>query len=101
MEFKRTEIRKTVRHYENISEEEDIKSTLNKIKEMKVPCSFKISGYQELGNSYVLSTEGKVLIFSRDQKLKVTCSIKDIKEVEVFSNSEITEEDQKGRWSYI
>jgi len=101
MEFKRVEIRRVVRHYEHVSLKEDIKSVLSKIMDMKVPSSIKVTGYPTLGNAYVLEVGDKVSIFSRDQKLKVACSVDQIIEVEVFSNTEVVEEDQRGRWTYI
>jgi hypothetical protein len=101
MDFRRVEIRRTVRHYERLQSNEDVISTLKKIMDMRVPCSFKVSGYPELGSCYVLAVEPKVSIFSQAQKLKVAFLVADIKEVEVYSNTEVVEEDQKGRWSYI
>jgi len=101
MDFKRVEIRRVVRHYENLASKEEIKSVLLKIKDMKVPSSIKVMGYPTLGAAYVLEVGDKVSIFSRDQKLKVACAIDQIIEIEVFSNSEMVEEDQRGRWTYI
>jgi len=101
MEFKRVEITKVTRHFEQIFDLEEIKTILNKIKEMRVPSIFKIKGYPKFGSTYVLDIADKVVIFSQEQKLKLTVDLKDIEGIEVLSNREIVDEDKKGRWAYI
>jgi len=101
MEFKRVEMTKVTRHLEQIFDLEEIKVILNKIKEMRAPSIFRIKGYPKFGSTYVLDITDKVVIFSQEQKLKITVDLKDIEEIEVLSNSEIVDEDKKGRWAYI
>jgi len=101
MEFKRVEMNKVTRHFEQVFDLEEIRTILKKIKDMRVPSIFKVKGYPKFSSTYVLDITDKVVIFSQEQKLKLTVDLKDVEGIEVLSNSEIVDEDKKGRWAYI
>lgn len=101
MEFRRIEVRRVTRYYENLAEENDIRETLEKLKLAKVLCNIEVTGYPVLETSYILEVGDKVGIFSREQRLKIEVETNKIKRIEVFSNVEVTEEDHRGRWDFI
>lgn len=104
MRFSRIEVRRVVRHAEELDDPAACKALFEILLARGLPfaCHAKKLG-KSLDECHVISlSDDSVRIVSRKpQKLNFETRFKDIESLEVISSRELSEEDNGGRWSMI
>lgn len=104
MEFRRVEIKRTLRHVERITDGAEIKRVLDAIHKNDLKFTARLAGIGLLKECSILSfRENGVKLFSRHpQKAKLDQDFSDIEVLEVESNCDFVEEnDDGGRWARL
>lgn len=103
MEFRRVEIKKTVRHAERVTETADAKEIFSSILRNCLPFSARVSKVGFLKECRVVEVgDNEVKIVSKTPaKLTVSASFSDVESIEVESNYDFVaeEKDGGGRWA--
>ena len=106
MEFRRIEVKRVVRHREQIADGEDIRTIFLAIQENKLKFAIVIEGTGATWKSCVVLGVGEedVTIFAREpQKVKRKVSFVEVFSIEVESNCDFVTDadDDEGRWAFL
>lgn len=104
MEFRRVEVKKTIRHQERVADPLEIRKIFEALKSNCMGFSMRVGQLGWIRECSVLEAgEDSVKVFSRfPQKVRVTADFKDVENVEVESNCDfLVEEDDGGRWARV
>jgi len=105
MEYRRTEVRKVLRHREYVNNPVEIKLILEKLKEKNIRFQMqaKTIGPLLLNCTIISIKDGSFEVFSPSpKKVQTIVKFDDIELLDFESNVElITEEDDGGRWARI
>jgi hypothetical protein len=104
MEFRRVEVKKTIRHQERVSDSLETRKIFEALKSNCLTFSIRVGTMGWLRECSVLEVgDESVKVFSRaPQKVRLTSEFKDIENVDVESNCDfLVEEDAGGRWARI
>lgn len=105
MEFRRIEIKRTLRHLELVTSAPQIKDILSAVLKNELKFTAKVSGIGLLKECSVTSVgEDSADIFSRSpQKVRLSPKFSEIDMLEVESNSNFVaeERDEGGRWAHL
>lgn len=106
MEFKRWEVRRTLRYREVMDDKAEIKKVLESIRNNDLKFCMRLPNMgAHLKECSVLSVDDEqAVIFARSpQKIRLTATLAEIETIEVESNSDFMAEDRDegGRWARI
>lgn len=105
MEYRRTEVRKILRHREFVNDDKEIKAILEKLKERNIRFSMKATNIgPQLMACTVLSVDtDSFCVFSNSpKKIQTVVKFKEIELIDFESNAELMiEDDDGGRWARL
>ena len=103
MEFRRVEVKKTIRHQERVTDSLEIRKIFEALRSNCLGFSMRVGQMGWMRECAVLEVgDSSVKVFSRyPQKVRVNAEFKDVENVEVESNCDFVEEDDGGRWARI